>query len=324
MVDRKKRAKSALGISDLDSLGILKDVPRDSVFEMLALCPIKTLAPGEVLLNAGQVNRTMFMILSGSLNVYLESPEKDKIASLEAGQTVGEISVIDASPVTANVVAAQKTRLLAVDQETFWRLIAVSHEFAINLLVLLALRMRASNASILEHLKLMRRFEKDALIDKLTGLHNRRWLEDNLPRLTKRHQRDGRPMSLIILDVDRFKKFNDKYGHLAGDEVLVGVAKALDNDLRPTDLAARFGGEEFVVILSDTDLKGAVRAAERLRGVVKKITVETLEEVGRRGVTISLGVTQLRPDDDVLELLRRADGALYDAKRKGRDRVAYS
>jgi diguanylate cyclase (GGDEF)-like protein len=311
----------ALCPKDLAHLHILRRVSIESVWGLLEHCPVRKLEPAEVLLAKGQSNQTMYMIISGRLRVHLDSPESEPLAFLDSGQTVGEISVIDDSPVTAYVVAAAATRLLAVGEETFWRLVAASHEFAANLLLLLAQRMRANNFTILENSRLKVQFERDSRVDALTSLYNRRWLNENLPRLVQRYQRGGEPLSLLMLDIDHFKRFNDECGHAAGDRVLSAVAQVVREKLRPTDLAARYGGEEFVVVLTGTDLKGACSAAERLRDATAKMTIELGD--GRRlpSVTISLGAAEAAPGDTPSDVLGRADQALYRAKAKGRNRV---
>jgi diguanylate cyclase (GGDEF)-like protein len=309
---------------DLKLLHILKNVSREAVFDILENCPIQVLEQGDTLLKSGQTNQTMFMILSGKLNVYLENSSGDLVAKLVTGQTVGEISVIDDSPVSAHVTAVTRTRLLCVDTETFWRLIVASHEFATNLLLLLAERMRASNLTIKRSVQLKKRFERDALIDGLTRLYNRRWLDKTLQRLMFRYQKSPFPFSVIILDIDHFKKFNDAYGHSAGDEVLIHVGQTITAKMRPTDLCARYGGEEFVIILPDTNKDDAKIAAQRLRLAVGRTTICTSDGHALPNVTISLGIAQIGETDDAASALKRADAALYRAKENGRNRVECS
>lgn len=313
--------QGALQPEDLSHLHILRRVALESVWGLLESCPIRTLEVAQVLLAKGQTNQTMYMIISGKLRVHLDSPESEPVASLESGQTVGEISVIDDSPVTAYVVAASATRLLAIDEETFWRLVTASHEFAANLLLLLAQRMRANNSTILENTRLKSQFERDSKVDALTGLYNRRWLNENVPRLVGRCHRSREPLSLLMLDVDHFKRFNDECGHAAGDQVLASVGQVLREKLRPTDLVARYGGEEFVAVLNNTDLSGACSAAERLREASAKMRMTLPDGRCLPAVTISIGVAQLADGEGPTELLGRADTALYRAKDKGRNRV---
>ena len=152
--------------------------------------------------------------------------------------------------------------------------------------------------------------------DHLTGAANRA----SFQRLFEREQRawrdHGTPLSLIMLDIDHFKRVNDTFGHPAGDLVLVSFAETIAKAIRPTDLLARLGGEEFAVLLAATDLSEAVEIAERLRGLVADMRVET--QHGDLSITVSLGCATALPNGD---LLRSADEALYAAKRNGRDRV---
>lgn len=167
------------------------------------------------------------------------------------------------------------------------------------------------------------RLEVLARIDGLTGLSNRRAFEEALAEELGRSQRSGRPLGLLMLDLDNFKAYNDTYGHLAGDECLRQIANALRRCLqRPGDLAARFGGEEFVAILPDTDLAGTVERAEAIRSAVRALCVAHASS-GRGIVTVSIGVAiRSGPGRDTpWQLVGRADSALYAAKAAGRDRV---
>jgi diguanylate cyclase (GGDEF)-like protein len=122
----------------------------------------------------------------------------------------------------------------------------------------------------------------------------------------------------MMVDVDNFKHFNDRYGHISGDRVLIAVAHALREYVRPTDLIARFGGDEFAILLPGIELAQAVQTAERLREQVAALSPPSLSTA----VTVSIGVTVRIADDDVSTLVNRADEAMYDAKTKGRNRVS--
>lgn len=159
---------------------------------------------------------------------------------------------------------------------------------------------------------------KTALTDELTGLANRRAFNEELDRELARMARSGAPLTLATLDLDRFKEVNDQLGHPDGDSTLVRVGEVLRSSVRDADLPARVGGEEFSVILPDTDAEGAARLAERLRRCVAETFAEDPVPV-----TASIGLASTSRDDAVgaTELLRRADRALYAAKEAGRDRV---
>ncbi len=161
-----------------------------------------------------------------------------------------------------------------------------------------------------------------AVTDGLTGLNNRRYLDRHLKTLFDRARVRGRPLSLLITDIDRFKSVNDTYGHDAGDEVLREFANRVRQTVRGADLACRFGGEEFVVVMPDTSPETAAMVAERLRMVVE-IERFKLREAGLTlPITASIGISSTvwgaeTPD----QLLKQADKALYEAKHSGRNRV---
>jgi diguanylate cyclase (GGDEF)-like protein len=160
--------------------------------------------------------------------------------------------------------------------------------------------------------------ERHSWIDGLTGAFNRRAFDDRLARESARSNRLGTPLSLILLDIDHFKKVNDTHGHLVGDDVIRLVATAAGSQLRSTDTLCRYGGEEFAILLPDTSLHAAAIVAGKVR---RSIAEAELAELGLR-VTASAGVTDWRNGEDgASDLVRRADLALYDAKRSGRDQV---
>ncbi len=164
-----------------------------------------------------------------------------------------------------------------------------------------------------------RRLELLALHDSLTGLGNRRAFENRLAQEVAQSRRYGTPLSVLLLDVDSFKEYNDSFGHPAGDEVLRRLAQVLRGQGRETDFFARYGGEEFIVVLPLTDASGATILAERLRGAVEQAAWP------ERGVTASLGAATLLPDmPDDAALVSAADGALYAAKAAGRNRVFHA
>jgi len=155
------------------------------------------------------------------------------------------------------------------------------------------------------------------LHDSLTGLSNRRAFDDELKRRLSEFQRKGTPCTLVMVDIDFFKKFNDTHGHQVGDEVLRQVAKVLAAQSRGEDIPCRYGGEEFAMILPATEGAKACKVAERIRAAVEAST--TVCEGKTLKVTCSLGLSQFLPDDDVARLIRRADDALYTSKKAGRN-----
>jgi diguanylate cyclase (GGDEF)-like protein len=163
-----------------------------------------------------------------------------------------------------------------------------------------------------------------AYIDALTGIPNRRRLDEYLSDEFKRASRNNAPLSVVMTDIDHFKQYNDTYGHLTGDFCLQRIANAIRASLhRPADLVARYGGEEFVVVLPDTPLNGAVSLSEKIRKHVENLAIphETSKTAGY--VTLSMGIASISPDPHAScdALLTQADAALYQAKEDGRNRI---
>jgi two-component system cell cycle response regulator len=161
-----------------------------------------------------------------------------------------------------------------------------------------------------------------AITDQLTGLHNRRYMARHLDNLIGNAKRNERPLAFVIMDIDHFKSVNDSHGHDIGDEVLKEFAGRIAANVRGIDLACRYGGEEFVVVMPDTDVNFAYTIAERLRQSIEANPVRISRAPGLLNVTISIGIARMEGQDDTADtLLHRADQALYRAKRAGRNRV---
>ena len=160
------------------------------------------------------------------------------------------------------------------------------------------------------------------IIDGLTGIHNKRYFVEQLDRELSRATRHDRPLTLVICDIDHFKRVNDEFGHLAGDHVLKEVAQLAKSRLRPDDVIARYGGEELAIILPETDLAGGIQIAGELRTMIATATIVFEDE--DIDVTVSCGVAQLDPRWSAYDFVRAADEKLYDAKRTGRNRVCPS
>ena len=188
----------------------------------------------------------------------------------------------------------------------------------------LATAMAEQIALALANLKLRERLRNQSIRDPLTALFNRRYLEETLERELRRSVRHARPLTVIMLDLDNFKTFNDSFGHAAGDAVLQAAGELLQTFLRKEDIVCRYGGEEFAIVLPEASLEFAVQRSDELRKAFKSLRTQFRDQsVGV--VTISVGVASYPEHGSTgADLLRAADSALYLAKDGGRDRVVVS
>lgn len=273
---------------------------------------------GELLLSPERQNHSIYIVLSGQLQVHLGSLDSPKIADLEPGSCTGEMSLIDHKDPSAYVVASEDSHLMVISRDLLWQMVDRSHRLAKNLLIVISERVRSANEFIADRLGLLHIAERNAVTDALTGLGNRHWMQDMFERELIRVRTDRGRLCLMMADVDRFKDINDKLGHIIGDRILAAIADAFREFLRPSDLIARFGGDEFAILLPGLSLAEATATAERLRESLVSYSDPSLPS----GVTISIGLTEAAESDDLDCLLQRADAAMYDAKDQGRNRVA--
>ena len=301
----------------LASVELFDNVPVDYLIPYLQQCSKKTIQSGEILLDPQQPNEYFYIVYKGRLSIHLGTVEEVPINIVETGDCLGELSFIDKKNPSAYVKAMEDSQLLVIGQDIMWSLIDDCNAIARNLLYIVCDRLRNDTAIIANS-------EQKARRDPLTGILNRYGFDQLLRRLQQRHRFEHMPMSLIMADIDYFKRVNDRYGHLIGDQVLALVAQTIYNNVRPTDHCARYGGEEFAIILPNTELSEAAQIAERVRVAVSAATLEQHEQADEfewPQVTISLGVAQISADDTLTSLVDNADQALYRAKRLGRNRV---
>jgi len=277
------------------------------------------LAPGDVLIREGDVSATEFYVLiDGTLAVRSGARQINRLE--QPGDVVGELAVLQAPPRTADVVAESAARLLAIRPEQLaapqfagiaamtWKML--SHSLAGKL------RGMTTRASAQ-----LERIEREAATDRLTGLANRKRLDEFLAALAPAAAHAGNPLSLIMADVDHFKRYNDANGHPMGDTVLARVGAILQSNIRSGDLAARYGGEEFVVVLPNCDRANAMAIAEKLRAAIEHETFPQAQSQPGGRVTATFGVASQAGPVDTTELLARADQAMYRGKLAGRNRV---
>jgi len=301
---------------------LFEGAPERVLKAMMAGSELRELQPGERLLAKGDENDVLYLVLEGTLQVRIPGAART-IVPVTRGECVGELSLIDGFGVSADVFADAKALVLGIEREQLWHVIEHAPMVARNLLRMLAKRVRNDNRRLQAADRMQRKYEKAATVDVLTGLRNRRWLNEAFERQLQRTLRSGQPVSVLMIDADHFKHVNDTHGHIVGDEVLVHVGHTLATGLRPQDLLARYGGEEFAVLLPNVPHGEALAAADRLRRAIETSPPKTSAGGLLRPVTVSIGVATVSPNEPMPleQLIDRADSALGVAKAGGRNCV---
>jgi diguanylate cyclase (GGDEF)-like protein len=267
------------------------DVRVRAVLISLAVTPLAFLASREIFLGGRKEplsSRTPTAVIFGAIGVDM------LLRAIDAGfspPVIPELAFFD-DPIQSHLVFAMTIGLVCLS---------------------------VSGLSMMEQERQLKRHEKAALTDDLTQLPNRRYFDEQCGRLIKRASTSGAPACVLMMDLDRFSRLNERFGHAGGDLALAAFAALLRQHMRPTDLVARYGGEEFCALLVDTDVTEGERIAQRLRAAVADLAVDMRGQP--IGFTVSVGVAALQRDD-LGGSIERADQALYRAKQQGRDCVA--
>lgn len=309
----QKEKESAAKV-ELTDLAFLRGGEFEHYRGLLEECPTKELKQGEVLIQSGEPNQFLYLLVSGRLKIQL-TLETDAIAVLEPGEVVGELSLIDGQLTSAYVVAETDSSLLVMDEQVMWSLVDAS-PIARNLLISLARRLRHSNSQILTGQHLQREYQSYAISDALTGVYNRRWLNKMMTRQMERSRTDKKAFSLLFVDIDGFKPYNETNGQSAGDRVLYTVARAIRDGMRPGEIIARYGADEFIVLLPDTDASTCRKIGERLVQAIAETQAYSSDRSPLPPVTISIGVAEMKVSDTPETFIGTAEKDL----EEGRDR----
>ncbi len=328
MVDElrlRQATGESMGLADGDGTSFLENPGRGRVLiiedrEQSALRLAETLSRDHDVEVVGDVNEALIRAKGGDYDLVIPSLSLDRQDGLRFCATLRSLDATRQTPLLVIVDEGDMKRLVrALDIGVNDYLMRPVERSELVARVRTQLR-RKRYADRLRH-SLQLSLEM-AITDQLTGLFNRRYMSRHLSTLISNAGTTGKPVSFLMLDIDFFKKINDAYGHDVGDDVLREFANRVSHNVRGIDLACRFGGEEFVVVMPDTDMTFAYMVAERLRQSVADIPFKISVPPGQITVTISIGITSSEGTGDTAEaLLRRADQALYRAKRDGRNRV---
>lgn len=307
---------------DLTSFDLFRNVPSGLINKILREHSVYTIPAGQHLVKKDFKNTALYLLLDGGVEIYLDE-EDTPLKIIRAGDIIGEISLVDQQSATASAISLCECKVIAIKEELIWELVEQSHLFTINLLHIIANRFRGVNSQVVSSIEKQRLSERKAIVDDLTKLYNRGWLNESFEPLLKRCKQDLHPFSYLMIDIDHFKKINDSYGHQVGDFVLQLTGEALNNLSRVRDYVVRYGGEEMAMLLPDTGITDALKIAERIRQTIEATVIE-YEQGKTLNITVSIGISTLTESETSVDLIKRADDALYYAKEHGRNQVKFN
>jgi len=302
----------------LKRIFLFRSVNIDSIRGIFDFCKIRRLSAGEILFRPGQSNWTVYFLLSGTLGIHLNALNSDPLTILDPGESVGELSVIDRQPTTAFAVAREDCQLMVMEEDILWSLVQSSHAIACNLLYTLAKRLRHANSVVSGGNAIIDQEEcRYGNFDALTGLPNREWFTELTRRQGLRSDRAGKPLSGILIDIDGFRVFNERFGRRSGDRVLYAMATTLNYHLRPTEIIARYGMDRFAILLPDTDMETARGIGVRIFRIIVRTSPIMVEGQTVPHPTVSIWVSQMKPGQDADGLLTEMEAAVLRAKQSG-------
>ncbi|WP_455382339.1 diguanylate cyclase [Salinispira pacifica] len=312
----------------LSRVDIFSSLDQDELSLILPSLTVIDEDADHTLFREGDEGNEMYIVVDGSVATTVSLPDGKtfEIASFGSGDFFGEMSVFEQAPRSATCTTRAHSRLLSLHERDFFTFLKHHPESALKIMYrmlnITAGRLMNTGQFLSDMVQWGESARKRAITDEMTGLFNRRFLDDSIEAQFRRAESEGRPMTVIMVDLDHFREINEAYGHNAGDEVILSVAPIFKKEMKPSDILARYGGDEFTFVCPDTDTEEALDRARAICEQVRKLPLLEKWEGELKRVTTSQGLaTYPRHATDLKTLRERADQALYRAKEQGRDRV---
>jgi diguanylate cyclase (GGDEF)-like protein len=284
-----------------------------------------------ILFEEGNEGSDLFIVKSGTVSTSIKTSDdlQREVAKFTPGNFFGEMAIFENAPRSATCIALEDCTLYKMQKDDFLKVIEAHPSIAINIMYKMlnvtSQRLRNTGKFLSDMVRWGIDAAKRAVTDELTGVYNRRFLDNALKDFFKSAVSLGRPISIAMIDLDRFREINEQYGHETGNGLILEAASVFKSIFREKDAIARYGGDEFTVILPDTGLDEAFRITENVRTNISKIDLLNKLNGPMTNVTLSIGIASYPENTSDLKILKElADKALYKAKKEGRNRVVLS
>lgn len=312
----------------LRSVDIFSSLSDEGIIMISGFLSDREIKSGDILFNEGDSGSELYIIKSGSvsLSIGISEGQRREVALFKTGEFFGEMSIFEHAPRSATCTAVEDSVLITMNGDEFFRIIEESPEQAIKIIYrmmnIIAQRLKLTSSFLTDMVHWGESARKRAITDEFTGAYNRRFLEDTIDQYFDDAKRSGKPLSLAMIDLDYFRLINEAYSHEMGDKVILEVVKAFNKHLTSADILARYGGDEFILLMPGRSLADAWILCESVRLEVERITILNDLEGEVKKVSTSLGLSSF-PEcvGSLKELREAADRGLYLAKEKGRNRV---
>jgi diguanylate cyclase (GGDEF)-like protein len=308
--------------NELAELRLLKSADLPAVAKALEDCPIRTLAKDELLIASDASNRSLYLVLQGCLRVHIGSLESDPVWVFEKGDAAGEMSMIAKKEAIAYIVAAEPTRVLTVEEDTFWVLVYTEHAFARNMLWMMVERLRTGIALMAESMRHREQRRRTRDIDPWTGLRTGHTFMDLLRRQLLRCSMNGETLTCLLIGIDEMAEFKKEFGVVASNNAVSAIGRILQENVRPTDFIGRLDEKHFIVILNESNKQVGQVVARRLCHEIGEEVVVMPDESILPPTTVTIGVVESGEFEKVEDLLNAAEAALERARRLGSGSVS--
>jgi diguanylate cyclase (GGDEF)-like protein len=300
-------------ISLLQGSPLFKKMKSSLLASLLMKTSRVMLAPEQILIAPGQQNDHIYIILSGRLRVQITVHDTHPIALLGMSECVGEMSMFDDDHATSYVIAATDCELLSIPHAEVWTILNESLQASHNMLNILTSRIRSSNRILAESMESMHGYQALDYVNTISGIYNRRWMSENIARLTYRHIKNNQSCIFILLKAENLKQFTARFGSLGSDEAQRTIAQTMLRCLRPNDVATHISEDQFAILLPQTEPEHVNVVTDRLLGEISRTTIVTPSGDALPPVTLTVGITQCQSGDTFDSLLARANAAMCGA-----------